>query len=157
MMSTKYCWIRQPKNAPSAEIAGKYIEDIKKRRKGLTPQLLVLEASDKKSPLHKCFTWNNSKAAELYRIEEARYILRNIEIIVIKPKVKTVKYRAFIAPSDCGSQNTSYKTIGEICACEDLSTAYQEQLLSRLLSIKDKLKRFPAFKDVVNAIEKVKI
>lgn len=40
-----------------------------------TPQQIVEAAKDKKSELHKCFTWDNTEAAEKWRRHEARQVV----------------------------------------------------------------------------------
>ena len=42
---------------------------------------LVEQAKPKDAPLHKEFTWNDSKAAEKWRLNEARYLVKAIEIV----------------------------------------------------------------------------
>lgn len=40
------------------------------------------------SELHKCFTWDNTNAAEKWRIEEAKMIIRNIVVVYNEPTKK---------------------------------------------------------------------
>lgn len=49
----------------------------------ITPQEIVDRARDEKSELHKCFEWNDSIAAEKYRIQQARTILLNLVVVDI--------------------------------------------------------------------------
>lgn len=42
---------------------------------------IVQRAKPKSSPIHDEFTWNNVEAAEKWRLEEARYLARAIEVI----------------------------------------------------------------------------
>ena len=77
-----YKWKRAPKGAPDATVAGIYLASIKRKRRGLTPRVLVIESSKKESPLHSCFEWDNTKAAAEYRIVQAREILRFLIIAV---------------------------------------------------------------------------
>ena len=44
----------------------------------LTPEQVVKAARKKKSELHKCFEWNDKVASQLYRLEQARRIIRSI-------------------------------------------------------------------------------
>ncbi|GAG28327.1 unnamed protein product [marine sediment metagenome] len=155
-----YKWKRNPKNAPNAQDAGECIEAIKKRRGGITPQLLVIEANKKRSPLHDCFEWDDSKAAGEYRIVQAREILRFL-VIVIEPETETeeTRYiRAFIAPPEIEQDDgASYVTIEEVRSDKDLHEAYLRQLKQELDAIKDKIKTYREFVSVVKAIEAVKI
>lgn len=45
---------------------------------------IVKKAEDESTELHKCFTWDNDKAAELWRLREARRI---VQLLVIKEEV----------------------------------------------------------------------
>lgn len=40
-----------------------------------TKRVLLDRARDKAHPLHGCFDWNNSRAAEKYRLEQARQLI----------------------------------------------------------------------------------
>jgi hypothetical protein len=46
----------------------------------LDPKDVVDEARDPQSPLHKSFTWNNDDAAEQWRLQQARQLIRSIRI-----------------------------------------------------------------------------
>ena len=155
-----YKWKRTPKSAPDAQQTGEYIEAIKKRRGGITPQLLVVEANKKRSLLHDCFEWNDSKAAEEYRIVQAREILRFL-VIEIESETETeeTRYiRAFIAPPEIEQDDgASYVTIEQVRSDEDLHEAYLRQLKQELDAIKNKIKTYKEFAAVVQAIEAVKI
>jgi len=131
-------WKRAPKNAPDANVAYGIISEIKQRRGGVTPQLLVIEAKKKKSPLHNCFQWDDSKAAAQYRIVQARDILSYIvvEVEADEPEEKPTTVRAFIAPSNVGKDsNTSYVPIDEVISDADMRDSYLHQLLNELNSV----------------------
>jgi len=149
-------WNRKPKNAPDANIAYQCIEEIKERRKGITPQLLIIESRKKKSPLHNCFEWNDSKAAKEYRIVQAHEILRSLVIEVDVEEYEEPRHvRALIAPSSIEADTTSWTTIGEVCDDEELQAAYMRQLKHDLNAIKNKIKSFKIFSEIVKAIEAV--
>lgn len=48
-----------------------------------TPEDVLRKAEDPESELHKCFEWNDSKAAEKYRLVQAREILRSIVYVEV--------------------------------------------------------------------------
>ena len=66
----------------SAQIAGKELEKIEARDGEITPQAVVDEARPEGSALHKIFEWNDEKAAEQYRIHQAKTFIR---CVVVKP------------------------------------------------------------------------
>lgn len=49
----------------------------------VTPEEILEKARKKRSELHKCFEWDDSVAAERYRLQQARQI---IQLLVITPK-----------------------------------------------------------------------
>lgn len=56
-------------------------EELLKLGDEITPAAVVDAArKNKKSELHKCFEWDDSKAAEKYRLDQARYMLRMIVV-----------------------------------------------------------------------------
>ncbi len=67
------------------------MSDLKVRRAALkkledkygrvTAERLVQAASDKRHPMHRDFMWDNAKAGHKYRIEQARSIISNINMI----------------------------------------------------------------------------
>ena len=71
-----------------ANIIGPEIVRILDKHGESKPEVIVNEAADIKSPLHPYFTWDNDEAADLYRIEEARYMLRKIRIEVLTTEEK---------------------------------------------------------------------
>lgn len=52
-----------------------------------SPQDILEKARDELSELHKCFTWNDSVAAERWRMHEARLITR--QLVIKEEKVPT--------------------------------------------------------------------
>lgn len=73
--------------------------DVKK------PESVVAFAKNKKTELHKCFTWEDAKAAQLYRLEEARSVVRSVIVVNDEePDAKPIEHRAFeyviTAPKD---------------------------------------------------------
>ena len=75
-----------------AQTAGEICEKLE-RNGGLTAKRLVDESRPENAPLHKEFEWDDATAAEAYREEQARYIIRSI---VIQPEpTKNDVVRAF--------------------------------------------------------------
>jgi hypothetical protein len=60
-----------------------------------TKEGVVEFARNKHTELHKCFEWDNEKAAENYRLEQARLILRSIIVIETDVDDQELKIRAF--------------------------------------------------------------
>lgn len=62
---------------------------------GLTPRAVVDDARSPKSPLHPCFEWDDAKAAEEYRVEQARAVIQRITVVIEERPTEPV--RAFVS------------------------------------------------------------
>jgi len=114
----------------------KALEDGRGR---LTPEQVVEAARPAESALHACFTWNNSEAAERWRIEEARELIRSvrIEVTVEDRPIRSIAYvrdpeRAGNAPGYVALMRVRKKSAGDLM--RDELTAIAE-LCARVLNI----------------------
>lgn len=57
---------------------------IEETRGKITPQLVIESAKNKKSVLHDYFEWDDSKAAQSWRVRQASSLLNNIKVNVVK-------------------------------------------------------------------------
>jgi hypothetical protein len=62
-----------------AEIIGPALGDVAQNG-AVTAQDVVDVARSSNSPLHRYFEWDNAKAANMYRVEQARNMLRSIKV-----------------------------------------------------------------------------
>lgn len=56
------------------------LEQIKEQYGRLTPKLVLTEARDENHPLHDRFEWDDTVAGELYRIEQARHLIKSVQV-----------------------------------------------------------------------------
>lgn len=81
VMSDKYKFEAMNFKVP-AEVAGMEIRRIEQESGGfITPAAVVDAARPEDAPLHPVFTWDDSRAAELYRREEARHLIRSVRVL----------------------------------------------------------------------------
>ena len=73
-------------NKEQAARYGSRITHLAEENGFITPRLVVDDARNPASPLHDYFDWNNKEAAEKWRIEQAKYLIRTISITVIDEK-----------------------------------------------------------------------
>lgn len=92
-----YRWIRSPSASINPQVAGEELERIRVRHNGrLTPAAVVLEARNIDNPLHPTFEWNDAVAANSYRVEQAKYLIRSIEVTFDEP-AEAKPTRAFVS------------------------------------------------------------
>jgi hypothetical protein len=51
----------------------------------IVPEVVVAEAEDENSPLHKHFEWDDTEAAAQYRLAQARQLVARVRIKVVDP------------------------------------------------------------------------
>ena len=81
---TRYAFDRAAPERVRADpqLIGEALDAIRVERGGqLHPQDVVAGARDPKSLLHRCFEWDDRKAAEAHRMDQARALIRSIRVI----------------------------------------------------------------------------
>lgn len=117
---------------------GEEIAEICGEVDSATPQDVLEKARDESTELHKCFEWDDTKAAEKYRIEQARQILR---FIIVKPTQEEVEeqkqkyeFRGFYKTSN----DEGYKPIQRIVVNKDEHALLLERAYAELHAFKVK-------------------
>lgn len=88
---------------------------------GLTAENLLAEASKENNPLHELFEWDDTEAANQYRLFQARVLINEVKVIV-----DSKEYFAFenvqVSVDNLGGETTErvYKPIVEILNNDDL-------------------------------------
>ncbi len=103
--------------------------------KVLNPEKVIDKAKDPKSILNKYFEWDNTKAGEKFRLQQARNIVNHvIEIIVIKEN--PIEARAFFNVVAKSGEN-EYVSLTEAVT----TPSYKKQLLREMETILENLLR----------------
>jgi len=109
---TIYQWAKGSQVKIDPQLAGERLEAIRIRHNGhLTPHAVVEDARSRKSPLNKAFEWNEAKAAQGYRIEQAKYLLRSL-VVMVKQRQPTGPgrpLRAFVSVPADDEEPRSYR------------------------------------------------
>ena len=69
-----------------AQVAGEYLEELSKEEGGLTARALLEKSRPEDALLHECFEWDDTEAAERYRLGQAGYFIRNVVTVELKGK-----------------------------------------------------------------------
>lgn len=112
-----------------AQVLGKYIESLGSE---VTPDDLVVAAESPKSPAHKFFEWEDTEAARLYRLVQARTLISHITVIIVSNgrEEETKAFHSVVIKSD-DSQQRVYVGVGAVAKDVDfkrqvIEGAYQE-------------------------------
>ena len=68
------------KNDPVSRIRAKALLELEKANRRLIPEDVVEAARDERHVLHGYFEWDDTVAGNLYRIEQARTLIREVKV-----------------------------------------------------------------------------
>lgn len=98
-MNKQYKWRFRPAGAPDADVAAAEIERLSKMHDGgVTPRILLEAAKNPENPLHKAFEWDDTAAAEAYRLQQATTLIVQLKVEVVgdsTPRDVQLSVRAF--------------------------------------------------------------
>lgn len=78
-----YRWDGHAGRGVSAQVVGERLEQLSAAHGNrLTARVVVDDARPADSPLHRCFEWDDLRAAELYREDQARDVIRSVRVVV---------------------------------------------------------------------------
>lgn len=131
----------------------KALRDIltRSRQHKLLPAKVVEAAKDPNSPLHRYFTWDDSKAAQRYRIIQARQLIVEIEIVVDEPKRREPVFVSLIMDRRDGG----YREVEAVIQNESLRKELLRTALTELRGFQMRYERLRELANVFRAIKKV--
>jgi hypothetical protein len=76
---------------------GEHLDMLRQKFKGeLTPQRVLDDARHDNSPLHSFFEWSDSAAANQYRLQQARGLIRSVVAVYVGGNKQEIRQRAYI-------------------------------------------------------------
>lgn len=72
----------------------------------LTPSAVVDAARNPNSSMHAQFEWDDSEAAEAYRLQQARALIRRVKVEVVRTDETVVRVPSFTRASPSGYRET---------------------------------------------------
>lgn len=93
----EYAWRSGRSRGGNVQEIGAELDTIQQTRGGVTPADVVEVARSPDSAMHRCFEWNDSKAATKYRHDQARNLVRSV---IVKTEKKPNGAPMFIHTSD---------------------------------------------------------
>jgi hypothetical protein len=78
-----YQWKPRTTFSIDPQVAGEALEKVRGHNSGeLTPEAVVQSAKPKSSPLHALFEWDDKKAGQEYRLQQAGILIRSIVVTI---------------------------------------------------------------------------
>lgn len=145
-----------------ARIIGAEIDRLTKTRGCAKPEWIVDDARDENHPMHDMFTWDDSEAAEQWRLEQARSLVRQVRVVFTEqPKREPLVIRAFMSVKASDDEKSfdgrGYVPMYQVLQRED----YKKQILNNAMQeLREWKKRYEDYRTffggVFGEIEKLK-
>lgn len=134
--------------------AGVYAEELKRLREetgaNLKPREIVQAAEDPTSPLHDAFEWDDTRAAQEWRVTQARRLLRCIHVVVRRGEKQSV--RAFFRVID-PSGESGYVGLATVLERQDYRDQIIEQALKEIVAWQGRYRDYQELGSIFGAID----
>ena len=131
--------------------AQKVADEISSIGISVKPEEIVDKARDESTELHKCFEWDDTKAAERYRLHQARQIVCHLIVKEVDDTAQKPEVRVFYK-----TDNTEgYKPVEYIMRNEDEYHKLLDRALTELKAFQRKystLKELGGLFEAINAL-----
>ncbi len=147
-------WKDTARMSLDAQVAGERLERIRKKHKGrLTAEAVLADGRLKSSPFHDIFEWKDSVAAEAYRLDQARYIIRKIVIVREDCPDQVRAYHRVIQADD---EKPTYTSIVAVMNSPNLRKQLIDEAERELLVWRKRYANLKKFAKVFAAIDALK-
>jgi hypothetical protein len=137
----------------AAEVAGKRLEELTAIHGTVTPKIILEDSRDENAPLHPCFEWNDGKAAEAFRLQQAREILVCLQVTVESGE-KEIGTRAFVNVADQDEKNGAFIAVGAALSKEETRQAVLTRALAEMTYFKRKYESLTELSEVFSSIDR---
>ena len=139
-----------------AQKAGEYLSALEQSKGELTPELVLNESRDENAVLHPCFEWDDEKAAESYRLYQARYILGNITVKIEREDAPLQVVRAFVSVADVSkSEKGAFIPIEKAMTNTDYKQQVLKNALWELQNFKNKYSAYVELEKIFTTIDEL--
>lgn len=136
-----------------AQPVGERLMELRKQCGALSAQIVLEDARPEGSVLHRFFEWDDAKAAEQFRLAQARHVVSCVVVQRTEDHGEVTPVRAFVKIRD--ESIDSYEPIHSVMSDASLRAKVLRQCKSEIFTMREKLRAFEDFADVLGALETV--
>ena len=139
MVFNQYAWRDGRNMGCSAQDAGELIERLEKENGEVTKESFLNASRPEDSPTHNCFEWDDTKAAEKFRLHQSLNVINAVQVIVVSEEKDNKEKRvpAFV--------KVTTQTAKEQASYNSISIALSDKI-KREIVLKNAVKELKSFK-----------
>ncbi|WP_103173783.1 hypothetical protein [Paracoccus sp. SY] len=136
-------------------LVGQHIEFLRQQQKGeLTPKDVLDDARNPNSPLHSFFEWSDSEAAEQYRLQQARGLIRAVVAVYVSDDRPAVRAKAYVHIPEPGAQH--YREATHAMSHAKTREMVLRRALDELIGWKRRYRDLEEFAQLVTVIDQLR-
>lgn len=136
----------------AAQTAGEELDRIYREHGELKAADVVDESRNAAAPLHSIFEWNDTAAAEMYRINQAEKLIR--AVVVTVPEEGTKSGQPRLVRAYVHTEESAYHPIGVVVANTDYTKIMLTEALRELAAFR---KKYAALTDLTSVFDTIDI
>ena len=167
---SKYSWKSGYQYKVSADTVGGVLNRIEKQEGQVTKESFLDYSRDENSETHSLFEWNDSIAAEKYRLRQAGNIISQLEVTIVHEDIapreitaqieseepQETKISAFVNVSPkAPTVNATYYNVNRAMSDTDTRAQVLRNALLELQAFERKYKNIKEFAELFKVIERV--
>lgn len=141
----------------SSKITPEVIDEIVsiQENEGLTPENLLDQAKNKSSPLYNLFEWDNNRAGNLWRLQQARVLINEVKVVV-NDKTMYAFENVSVTVKDSDASQREYMPIDKIYENPTLREQIVNRALGEVSYWREKYATYNELGNIFNEIDKTK-
>jgi hypothetical protein len=139
----------------AAQVVGEELESIEEQAGEVTPRAIVDRASSPNNVLHPFFEWNNDRAADKWRLEQARHLVQSVIVKEIDGAEPKEPVRAFVSISR--EAGRSYVGIATAMSDDEKRAAVLQQAKKELEDWRQRYRSLTEFAKLFDAIDQLNV
>ena len=150
-MVYKYSWSGMERPV-SAEKVGEHILRLEQQYGEVTREVFLESARSEDSEMHKLFEWDDTVAAEKYRLHQANVIIASLRVTVVEEKNEPVVLRGFIQDR---TESRGYLNITRALSDKEKRERVLERAYTELRWFREKYGAFKELAGILRAVDEV--
>lgn len=151
-----YRWRDGYRASVNAQVAGERLGLIREANGGhLTPGAVVDDARPEDAPLHPAFEWDDPVAAEKYREEQARHLIRSVYVVHEDPDTGEARPSLGYVHVDLPDDGPAYVTTARAVSEADLYEQVKADAVAAFTALRRRYEHIVELADVFAAIDAI--
>lgn len=141
-------------DGPTAQAVGERLALIERKKGTLQAKHVLDDARSSKSPLHRYFEWDDGKAAEAYRLNQARHLIQIVHVKTVGNRDLQKPARAFVSLRPDAENDRQYENIVSVMSDDMKRVRLLKMAKEELADWRNRYETLQEFADLFPVIDR---